>query len=79
MRAFGSKGHFLACTLPYSGASASSTPADASRKGHESFNGKLTDLPTQMEQIGNGKLPKDLIDYLKKIEKLSKYIRSELE
>jgi hypothetical protein len=36
-------------------------------------------LPSQMEQIGNGKLPKELIDNLRKIEKLSKHIRSELE
>jgi len=32
-----------------------------------------------MEQIGNGKLPKDLIENLKKIEKLAKRIRSEVE
>jgi len=36
-------------------------------------------LPDQMEQIGNGKLPKDLIENLKKIEKLAKRIRSEVE
>jgi hypothetical protein len=36
-------------------------------------------LPDQMEQIGNGKLPKDLIENLKKIEKLAKHIRSEVE
>ena len=28
-------------------------------------------LPAQMEQIGNGRLPKELIDTLKKIEKLA--------
>jgi hypothetical protein len=36
-------------------------------------------LPTQLDQIGNGKLPKDLLDSLRKIEKLSKHMRSELE
>jgi hypothetical protein len=36
-------------------------------------------LPVQIEQIGNGKLPKELIENLKKIEKLSKHIRSEIE
>ena len=36
-------------------------------------------LPTQLDQIGNGKLPKDLLDNLRKIEKLSKHMRSELE
>jgi hypothetical protein len=36
-------------------------------------------LPDQMEQIGNGKLPKGLIENLKKIEKLAKRIRSEVE
>jgi hypothetical protein len=36
-------------------------------------------LIAQLDQIGNGKYPKDLIDNLKKIEKLSKHIRSEIE
>lgn len=36
-------------------------------------------LSAQLDQIGNGKYPKDLIDNLKKIEKLSKHIRSEVE
>ena len=35
-------------------------------------------LPAQMEQIGNGRLPKELIDTLKKIEKLAKHIRGEV-
>jgi hypothetical protein len=35
-------------------------------------------LPAQMEQIGNGRLPKELIDNLKKIEKLAKHIRGEI-
>ena len=30
-------------------------------------------LPAQTEQIGNGRLPKELIDYLKKFEKLAKH------
>ena len=36
-------------------------------------------LPAQIDQIGNGKLPKDLIENLKRIEKLSKHIRGEIE
>jgi hypothetical protein len=36
-------------------------------------------LPAQMEQIRNGKYPKELIDNLKNIEKLAKRIRSEIE
>jgi hypothetical protein len=36
-------------------------------------------LPAQMEQIGNGKYPKELVDNLKRIEKLSKHIRGEIE
>jgi hypothetical protein len=36
-------------------------------------------VPLQMDQIGNGKYPKDLIDNLKKIEKLSKHIRNQIE
>jgi hypothetical protein len=36
-------------------------------------------LSAQLDQVGNGKYPKDLIDNLKKIEKLSKHIRSEIE
>jgi len=35
-------------------------------------------LPAQMDQIGNGRLPKELIDNLKKIEKLAKHIRGEI-
>lgn len=36
------------------------------------------ELPAQMEQIGNGRLPKELIENLKKIEKLAKHIRGEV-
>ena len=35
-------------------------------------------LPAQIDQIGNGRLPKELIDTLKKIEKLAKHIRGEI-
>ena len=35
-------------------------------------------LPAQMDQIGNGRLPKELIDNLKKIEKLAKHMRGEI-
>jgi hypothetical protein len=35
-------------------------------------------LPVQIDSIGNGVLPKELIENLKKIEKISKRIRSEV-
>jgi hypothetical protein len=35
-------------------------------------------LPEQIDKIGNGVLPSELIESLKKIEKLSKHIRSEV-
>jgi hypothetical protein len=36
-------------------------------------------LPGQIDQLGNGKYPKELVDNLKKIEKQSKHIRGEVE
>jgi hypothetical protein len=36
------------------------------------------ELPAQMEQLGNGRLPKELIENLKMIEKLAKHIRGEV-
>ena len=35
-------------------------------------------LPADMDQVGHGLLPKDTVDKLKRIEKLSKHIRSEV-
>lgn len=35
-------------------------------------------IPPQMDQFNKGELPKDLIDQLKRIEKLSKHLRSEI-
>jgi hypothetical protein len=35
-------------------------------------------VPTDMDQVSQGKLPKDLGDKLKRIEKLSKQLRGEL-
>lgn len=35
-------------------------------------------IPTEMAGVRQGTLPKDLIDKLKRIEKLSKQLRSEL-
>ncbi|MFZ0885958.1 MAG: hypothetical protein WAN14_21325 [Candidatus Acidiferrales bacterium] len=35
-------------------------------------------LPPQIDQIGKGQLPKDLVENLKKIEKLAKHIRGEI-
>ena len=35
-------------------------------------------IPSQMEQIGHGQLPKDLAEQLKRIEKLAKHLRSEI-
>jgi hypothetical protein len=40
---------------------------------------KLADsVPAQVDQVTKGQLPKDLIENLKKIEKLSKHLRSEV-
>jgi hypothetical protein len=39
----------------------------------------VNELPARIDQIGGGKLPKDLIDNLKKIEKAAKHIRSQIE
>ncbi|HUO35213.1 MAG TPA: hypothetical protein VMU43_09490 [Candidatus Acidoferrum sp.] len=35
-------------------------------------------IPGEIQQVTNGELPKDLSDNLKKIEKLSKHLRSEV-
>ncbi|MFZ0521264.1 MAG: hypothetical protein WAL95_09585 [Candidatus Acidiferrales bacterium] len=35
-------------------------------------------LPSQMDQVAKGQLPKDLAENLKKIEKLAKHIRGEI-
>ena len=35
-------------------------------------------VPSQMDQVGQGKMPKDLSDQLKRIEKLAKHLRSEI-
>jgi hypothetical protein len=35
-------------------------------------------LPTQIDQVTKGQLPKDLADNLKKIEKLAKHLRGEI-
>jgi len=35
-------------------------------------------VPADMSQIGQGKMPKDAIDRLKRIEKISKQLRGEL-
>jgi len=35
-------------------------------------------IPGEIDQVTDGKLPKDLSDNLKKIEKLSKHLRSEV-
>ena len=40
---------------------------------------KLADgLPDQVRQVGNGQLPRDLAENLKRIEKLAKHLRGEL-
>jgi len=36
-------------------------------------------LPAQLDQIASGTYPKEVIDNLKKIEKLSKHIRKKIE
>jgi gas vesicle protein len=40
--------------------------------------GMAQELTPQIDQIGQGKLPKELIENLKKIEKLAKHIRGEI-
>lgn len=35
-------------------------------------------IPGQMDQVSQGQVPKDLVDELKKIEKLAKHLRSEV-
>jgi hypothetical protein len=35
-------------------------------------------LPADMDQVNHGLLPKDTVDKLKRIEKLSKHLRSEI-
>lgn len=35
-------------------------------------------LPSQVDQLSQGKVPKDLADQLKRIEKLAKHLRSEI-
>jgi len=40
--------------------------------------GLAQSVPSQIQQVQRGVLPKELIDKLKRIEKLSKQLRSEL-
>lgn len=35
-------------------------------------------VPSQMGQVTDGKMPKDLADQLKRIEKLAKHLRTEI-
>lgn len=35
-------------------------------------------VPSQVDQVSQGKIPKDLSDQLKRIEKLAKHLRSEI-
>lgn len=37
-----------------------------------------TGVPAQVEQVSQGKVPKDLAEQLKRIEKLAKHLRSEI-
>ena len=51
-------------------------PAQLQRDAHELA--RLAQLiPSEVEQVGNGRLPKDLDVQLKRIEKLSKQLRRE--
>jgi hypothetical protein len=52
-------------------------PAQLKRDAHELA--QLAQLiPSQIEEVGNGRLPKDLDRQLKRIEKLSKQLRREI-
>jgi hypothetical protein len=44
----------------------------------QELQGMAQALTPQIDQIGNGKLPKELIENLKKIEKLAKHMRGEI-
>lgn len=36
------------------------------------------DVPSQVDQVSQGRIPKDLADQLKRIEKLAKHLRSQI-
>jgi hypothetical protein len=59
---------------------AAKRPVDMAQLKKESLElTKLADaIPEQIDQVSNGKLPKELLENLKGIEKLSKRIRSEV-
>ena len=44
----------------------------------QELQGMAQQLTPQIDQIGGGKLPKELIENLKKIEKLAKHMRGEI-
>lgn len=54
-------------------------PDPASLKQEAEELAKLSaEVPSQMDQVSQGKIPKDLGDQLKRIEKLAKHLRSEI-
>lgn len=55
-------------------------PADPAKLQEEAAElSKLSSgIPFQMDQVNQGKIPKDLVDQLKRIEKLAKHLRSEV-
>ena len=61
-------------------AQAKQKPADPAKLQQEAEElAKLsTGLPSQIEQLNHGQIPKDLAEQLKRIEKLAKHLRSEI-
>jgi len=55
-------------------------PIDAAAVKHEADElARLSAaIPSQVDQVAQGQLPKDLADQLKRIEKLAKHLRSEV-
>jgi hypothetical protein len=52
-------------------------PVELERKGRE-LAGLASTIPADVQQVNKGILPKDMVEKLKRIEKLSKQLRSEV-
>ena len=48
------------------------------RQEAEELAKRSAEIPSQMDQVGHGKISKNLADQLKRIEKLAKHLRSEI-
>jgi hypothetical protein len=72
---------------PAEGAQTTSTPGRAQKPHFDGLQAEreareLSDLaktiPGDMDQVNHGLMPKDMLDKLKRIEKLSKHLRNEI-